>query len=353
MGFFENLNFSSSNEDGASEITALGGANRIVCITGSGTRPLDLLHTDASEVVALDVNPAQNALLALKLAAIEHLEHGEYLAFLGITEGPRNALYTRLRVSLSPDMADHWDQRRSLIEKGVWYAGKWEKILAWNARLLRLFRGSSVDALMTAPSIEDQARIWRDCFSDLRLRRAIEMLGRRWVWRYILREPGGAFLPDPKAVGDRLAAAFEEAAAQFLFRDSDFATLIFKGALNPQGGLPVHMRPDHYDRTRAGSRRIRIVETHLSRLHDAGLKGIDGFSLSDFGSYTNATDYATCWRGVVDVSAPGARFCERVFLNELTLPFDGLRVDSELSARLTALDRAIIYKLRAGTITKG
>lgn len=353
MGFFEKLNFSSSNEDGASEIAALGSARRIVCITGSGTRPLDLLHTDASEVIAVDVNPAQNALLALKLAAIEYLEHKDYLTFLGITAGRRAALYRRIRPSLSPAMADHWDRRHRLIEKGVWYAGKWERILAWNARILRLFRGRAIDALMSAPDVETQARIWKERFSDLRLRRAIEMLGRRWVWRFVLREPGGAFLPDPKAVGDRLEARFDRAAREFLFRDSDFATLIFRGALDPQGGLPVHMTPKHYERTQARIGRIRIVEGHLSGLDDAGLSDIDGFSLSDFGSYTDATAYAGCWRGILGASAPGARFCERVFLNDLALPFDALKVDAALSARLTARDRAIIYKLRAGTITKG
>ena len=70
MGFFEALDFTSSNEDGRSELTALAGARRILCLTASGTRPLDLLLSDATEIVALDLNPVQNALLDLKVAAI-------------------------------------------------------------------------------------------------------------------------------------------------------------------------------------------------------------------------------------------------------------------------------------------
>lgn len=37
--FFQPLNFASSNEDDRSEFAALSGAARILCPTGSGTRP--------------------------------------------------------------------------------------------------------------------------------------------------------------------------------------------------------------------------------------------------------------------------------------------------------------------------
>jgi S-adenosylmethionine-diacylglycerol 3-amino-3-carboxypropyl transferase len=352
MDFFKKLNFSSSNEDGASEITALTRANRIVCITGSGTRPLDLLQTKAAEVIAFDVNPAQNALLELKLAALKELDHAQFLSFIGITEGPRAALYQHIRGGLSGEMQAYWDQRKRLISKGVWYAGKWEKLLYWNARILSLFRRRAVDALMEAPDVAQQSQVWATHFSDNRIRRAIEMIGRDWVWRWIMREPAGEFLPGPQAVGERLAADFESAASRFLFRDSDFATLIFRGALSAHGGLPVHLRAENYAHTKANLGRIRIVEGNLTEMRAAGINDADGFSLSDFGSYTSAEAYAACWQGIMEAAAPNARFCERVFMNDLDLPFETLREDAALSDQLTQSDMAIIYRLRAGRIAK-
>ncbi|MCU0882928.1 MAG: BtaA family protein, partial [Hyphomonadaceae bacterium] len=76
MSFATSLNFTSANEDGATELAALASVagDRVLCLTASGTRPLDLLLGDASQIVALDMNPAQNRLLALKIAAIRVLE---------------------------------------------------------------------------------------------------------------------------------------------------------------------------------------------------------------------------------------------------------------------------------------
>lgn len=351
MDFFKQLNFASSNEDGATEIAALQDARRILCITGSGTRPLDLLQTKATEIIAFDVNPAQNALLALKMAAIQQLEHGQYLAFLGILPGSRTPLYHQIRPTLTPDVRAYWDRRPRVITRGVWRMGKWEKLLRWNARFLRLFRARALRQLMQAPDIATQAEIWRRHFGDARLRRAIELIGRDWIWRYVIREPGGEFLPPPKEVGARLAADFELAAGRFLFRDSDFATLIFCGTHVPGGALPAHMLPENYARTRARLERIRIVEGHLTQIRAAGVQEVDGFSLSDFGSYTDAAAYADCWQGIMNAATPQAQFCERIFMNELNLPFASLQEDHARSAQLSASDRAIIYRIRAGMIT--
>ncbi|MEO1537894.1 MAG: DUF3419 family protein [Pseudomonadota bacterium] len=350
MAFFKRLNFSSSNEDGATEVRALRDARRILCITGSGTRPLDLLQTNAEEVIAFDVNPVQNALLALKLAAIARFDHAEYLTFLGISDGDCKKLYAALRGDLDPGVRSYWDGQRATIAQGVWHAGKWERMLHWNAKLLHLFRGRAVDALMSAPSVEAQAAIWAERFSDGRLRRAIEVVGQKWIWRWVLREPGGAFLPGSKAVGTRLERDFAQAAGRFLFRESEFATLIFRGRTLPGGALPLHMTPETYAHTKANLQRLRIVEGHLTELDAAGMSEVDGFSLSDFSSYTDAAAYAACWSGILQAAAPGARFCERIFMNDLALPSGALSVDAVRSETLTQADRAIIYRIRCGTI---
>ena len=353
MDFFQNLNFSSSNEDGETELAALEGASRIICLTGSGTRPLDMLLSDAEEVIALDMNPAQNALLALKMAAIESLDYAEFLEFIGIADSrSRGGFYDSIRERLSPEVRAHWDANRCLLEAGVWNAGKWEKLLRWNARFLSFFRGRAVDELMAAPTIEDQARIWRLRFSDSRLRRAIEMIGRDWIWRWVMREPAGEFLPPPREVGERLAADFERAAGSHLFRESDFATLIFRGALKPGGALPIHLRPEYYPQIRDGLPRLRIVEGGLADLASLDIGKADGFSLSDFGSYCGSDIYAACWQGVLAAAEPGARYCERIFMNDMEVPFASIKVDHALSDNLSKSDKAIIYRVRAGTIER-
>lgn len=353
MGFFENLNFSSANEDGESELAALKGARRIVCLTGSGTRPLDMLLSDADEVIALDVNPTQNGLLALKMAAMDMLERDAFLAFVGIAESrSRTEVYQRIRPNLSPVVQDHWDRHLGMIEAGVWHAGKWEKLLLWNARFLKLFRGRHINALLAAPSIAVQAQIWEDKFAHSALRTAIEMIGRDWIWRWVMREPAGEFLPKPQEVGKRLDDDFEAAARTFLFRDSDFAMLVFRGRHDAQGALPFHLQRQNYDLVKSRLRRLRIVEGGITVLPQLDLGEVDGFSLSDFGSYCGREFYAACWAGVLAVAAADAKFCERIFMNDMMVPFDTVEVDEALSQKLSASDKAIIYRVRAGVIRR-
>lgn len=351
MGFFQNLNFSSANEDGDSELQALAGAERILCLTGSGTRPLDMLLSGAGEVVALDINPTQNALLELKIAAIRALDYPDFLAFVGITtSAPRWQVYERLRPDLSVGARDIWDRKRGMIEAGVWHAGKWEKLLLWNARFLKLLRRREIDQLLSAPDIEAQARLWDEKFARGKLQMALEMIGRDWIWRWVMREPAGEFLPPPQEVGQRLNDDFARAARSFLFRESDFARLIFRGRHDADGALPVHLRAQNYDLLRSRLDRLRIVEGGLIDLPNLSLGAFDGFSLSDFGSYSNRSFYADCWTGIVAVAAEDARYCERIFMNDMPLPFETIGIDQALSDALSASDKAIIYRIRTGRI---
>lgn len=351
MDFFQSLNFSSTNEDGDTENAALADCERILCVTGSGTRPLDLLMTDAREIIALDVNPAQNALLALKIAAISKLDRSRCLAFLGISPSlSRREDYTDLRQDLPAFARAFWDAQPRLIEQGIWSAGKWERLMRWNARALALFRGRAVDSLMNARTIDEQAAIWRRSFVGGPMRNAVEAFARDLIWRLFMREPSSAFLPSARQVTERLARDFERASRSFLFRDSDLATLVFRGALTADGALPAHLRVENHARIRERVGRIQILTRGIADLSVADTGPCDGFSLSDFGSYCGAADYAACWRGVMAISAPGARFCERIFLNEMPPPSPDIRIDDAASERLNRSDRSIIYRTRAGVI---
>ena len=353
MEFFANLNFSSSNEDGETELAALAGTRRIVCLTGTGTRALDLLLSDAEEVIALDSNPVQNALLALKVAAIERLDRADCLAFLGIAPSARRGEWYRdIRERLHPAARDYWDRNRGLIASGVWHAGKWEKLLGWNGRFLALVRRRAVAALMEANSIGEQAEVWKRSFTASPLRGAIETFGRDLVWRLVMREPAAAFLPGAGEVGKRIEADFERAARSFLFRDSDTATLALRGRHAADGALPVHLRAENYDRVRTGLPRLRPLVGGLADLAGLDTGECDGFSLSDFGSYCGPDDYAACWQGIMAVATPGARYCERIFMNEMNLPSARIVIDRAQSERLSHSDKSIIYRIRAGRIER-
>ncbi len=354
--FYRTLNFTSANEDGRTELAALSlsRADRVLCLTASGARPLDLLLGDPGEVVALDLNPAQNHLLALKIAAYATLSNDDLYAYLGLTPcSSREALHARVETALAPESLAFWAARRGVIRAGAWYAGRWERVLRFGAFGTRLVRGVWIDRMFRARSLEMQNAIWMRHFDDWIWRGAIRVLSQRWFWTRVVGEPGGAFLPDARATEARLAGAFNDAARRFYLRDSDFASLILRGRHDPSGALPLHLMPENIDVVRARLGRIRIETGGLADLSAFGR--FDAFSLSDFGSYCSQADYDACWRGVIAAAQSGARFCERVFMNPLRPSADlaeSLAIDVGASERLTRGDRAIIYDIRAGVIRR-
>lgn len=352
MRFFENLNFTSANEDGATELAAFSGqpVGRLLTLTGSGARALDMLLSDAGEVISLDMNPAQNHLLALKIAAYRAFTYPEMLAYLGIaTTNIRGDLHVKLRPFLPPKSQVFWDNNAGLIKRGIWYAGLWERVLRFGALAIRPIRGRAIPPLFAAGTPQHQSQIWEDRFDDWIWRASIRLLGQRWVWTRFVGEPGGAFLPPPRQIEAHLAGAFANSAKRFLFRDSDFASLILRGR-HDLTALPLHMQPQNFDRVRERVDRIRIVQGGLTDLDRLDVRDVNAFSLSDFGSYCDQDLYDACWNGVLSVAAPGAWFCERVFLNPLVPSSDRPRRDPAVSAQLTHADRSIIYDIHAGQI---
>ncbi|WP_085878368.1 DUF3419 family protein [Roseisalinus antarcticus] len=354
MEFFEGLNFSSANEDGATEIAVLGPQRgRILSLAGSGARALDLLLGEADEVVALDTNPAQLALLLLKMAGFATLSHPELLAYLGVAPcADRLALHRRVAPALGPEARAFWQDRQALVARGVWYAGLWERILARAAATGRLLWGRAMDSVFAARDPGEQAEIWRTRIDGPLWRFALRGVCQPWLWTHVIGEPGGRQMPGARTASRRLAAAFSAASGRFLFRDSDAASLMLRGRHDPAGALPPHLTPEAHARIRARLDRIKPLRGALRDLPALDVGPIDGFSLSDFGSYCDLAIWAASWQGVRACAAPGAIFCERVFLNPLPLP-GGIALAPAESRCLTLRDRSIVYDIRVGQVEGG
>lgn len=356
MSFATSLNFTSSNEDGRSELEALALTpnDRVLCLTASGTRPLDLLLGDPGEILAIDVNPAQNHLLHLKIAAFRTLSDAELYAYLGLEPvEDRHALHDRVERALSAQTRNYWRSKPSLIRQGVWNVGRWERVLRFLAGILGRVRGRKLDQLFAASTPESQQQIWSRHFDDWFWKTSIYLLSNRFFWTHVIGEPGGRHLPDRVETERRLTEAFRSASGEFLFRESDFATLIFLGRHTARSALPLHLQPGNLGLVRKRLDRIDIRTADLAGLEPARHGRFSAYSLSDFGSYCDEGSYAACWQGVLRTARSGARFCERIFMNRLDLPEatrDLIRIDKPLSDRLSASDRAIIYGIRAGRL---
>ncbi|MCL4475208.1 MAG: BtaA family protein, partial [Nitrospirae bacterium] len=191
--FLETLNYSSSNEDGRSEIKALGikGQDSVLCITGSGARPLDLLTQVPKEIVSVDFNPCQNFLLELKMESIRCLDYEEFLQFIGVRPcRTRGYLYKGIQQSLSTGAKSFWDSHPEMIQKGVLYAGRWERYFRRLALFISLVRPRLLSRLFGSDGVREQSRIWHERWNNVSWRVFLRLVSSRMFWRHAFGDPG-------------------------------------------------------------------------------------------------------------------------------------------------------------------
>ena len=356
------LGYTSVNEDWRTEADALAvrRGDAILCVTGSGARALDLLALDPGRVVAVDVNPAQTALLRLKVEALRALPFDSYARFLGLREAAPDErlafLDSVLRV-LPVEDALFWRSRRRAVAGGILWAGRWERTFRRVGSVSRLLRPRVTARLLASDGLDAQARLVRARW-DTPLGRLLACLSlSRPVLRLLLRDPAffpADSLPAGRYVHERMTAHL----TRVLARESFLVGLVLTGRL-PEADLPPHLTPEGAERIRRRLARLEAVTADVVELLGASPspsrtpERFDAFSLSDVPSYLTQEAFERLLDGVVSRAAPGARFCVRLFLTRPTVPprLAGRLVrDGALERRLAEDDHAFVYDFLAGRV---
>ncbi|MBM3999948.1 MAG: DUF3419 family protein [Planctomycetes bacterium] len=150
------------------EALAFGPSDNVVVITSAGCNAIDYTLTGVNHVYAVDMNPRQNALLELKLAAARNLEYGDFFRMFGEGRLPgiRSIYEQKLRPGLSDWPRDYWDRWIKFFDnprKSFYYRGTSGAF----ARLIRLYIDRiakirpQVDAILKTESLEEQRAIYR------------------------------------------------------------------------------------------------------------------------------------------------------------------------------------------------
>ena len=148
---------------------AIGPDDRILAISSAGCNVLDYALDEPREIVAVDLNPRQNALVELKQAGIRALEYDEFFCLFGRGHLPSwHARYQRLlRPQLSAWAQRYWDSHGRYFahagRRGFFFRGTAGGV----ARLLNVYIDHiarvrpTVTSLLAAASTADQQEIVR------------------------------------------------------------------------------------------------------------------------------------------------------------------------------------------------
>ena len=160
---FNGIVFNMSWEDPEMDRQAFGltPEDTIISISSAGCNPLNFLCQSPRELISIDGNPAQNAILELKLAAIKTLDHATFFdIFAARRPAVIASLYrSQLRPCLSPCSQSFWDKNLWMAARDLYQFGR----MGLFCRVLRRFfwllgiPKQRVDAFFELRSLEEQA----------------------------------------------------------------------------------------------------------------------------------------------------------------------------------------------------
>jgi len=351
--------YSACNEDSRSELKALApeDGDTVVCIAAGGGRALALLGAGPRRLLAIDRRESQLHTLELKAAALDAFALAPFRAFVGVdADAYRLDHYAQLRPSLTPRAQRYWDVRRSLLRRGVLYAGRLETALARHSAWLRR-AGVLVwpRACFAAATLDEQRAVLA--------RSAAEIARGERLWRAFFHPIAAALaLQDPSfrrstegRVGTYLYGRMLDFAQRRLVRESALLHLIYHGHYDSNGALPLWLTAEGAERARKHLGRLEFrcaaIEALPPRVpRDAPTK----WSLSDVSAWMPQHRFHALLACITGHSVPGSRICWRHLAAQWTAPqMPGLVHDAPLARRLEREDSSVFYTFGVAKIDGG
>lgn len=354
--FFSRLSYSLGNEDWQTESDALKiqPLDKILCITASGDRPLNLLMQDCQEIVCIDANPIQNYLLELKIAAMQIFEYEDYLAFLGV-KNHKNRLksFKHLEPLLTPAAKEFWLKHPKMIAKGILYQGAVERLTKVIALVSGTVRRKTIKKLFAFTDLKEQQEFVKKHWDRKWWRKVFELALNPSISPLVIEDPGlvnvGATIKPGTYIYERILVSLN----QCLASHNPLFSLIFQGHLAPEA-FPPYLTPLGSKVIKNRLNRIKIHTGEAAQyLETFSTPYFNAFSLSDIASYMSHAHFVRLLQAVYKTAHPNARFCIRQFLSSQQIPQEFQAFffrDSTLEKYLEFTDRCFLYRFIVGTI---
>lgn len=345
--------------------------DRVMVITSAGCNALDYALTGPAEVHAVDMNPRQNALLELKIAAIKELDYPDFFKMFGEGryEGIRSVYEQKLRKHLGTWSQDFWDRKIKFFDntrKTFYYRGTSGSF----ARMMRVYVErvikvrEPIDHLFSAQTVEEQQKIYRE-----------ELKEKFWTGflKFAMnRDTTLSMLGVPKAQRRQIELQYEGGIVKFIqdclesvftklpIHDNYFWRVYLYGSYT-QECCPEYLKQENYEKLREGlADRIHTHTTSVQGFLEKHPGTISKFILLDHMDWLSDKFFPLLeseWQAIVDTAASNATIIWRSgglrtdFIDQVKVSREGkmvpvnelLEYNTELSDRLHKLDRVHTY----------
>jgi S-adenosylmethionine-diacylglycerol 3-amino-3-carboxypropyl transferase len=325
-------------------------SDTVMSITSGGCNTLGFLAYDPRAVYTVDINPSQSSLLELKIAAIRHLTHPEFIRFLGLVpSNDRLTTYGTLKKHLGRQSAQFWDHRYRIVEKGFLMRGRYEDFVKVVGKLIRLIQGKKrIDHLFDEKDLGQQKEYYKRCW-DIRRTRLIFNLffNKRVLARRGLEADYFHFDDGSASFAESFFRRFKKAANDIPIKDNYFLHLYLKGKYRSLDEAPNYLKRDHFEMIKQRADRISIVTDDAKRwLASLPDNTFDCLSLSNICELMDAADTKRMFQETRRTAKPGARVCFRNLMLPREVPEElraSIQKDEALSSEMMNTDRSFVY----------
>jgi len=321
----------------------LKAGDRILSIASAGDNSFSMLSRNPNLVVAVDINPTQLSLIALKKAAFQELHYETFINFLGFRKcNTRWQIFLKVKNSLSPEMAAFWSNRKSEIENGIIHQGKFEKyFILFHKRILPFIHTKKrVAQLFEEKDAAAQLAFHNKKWNNRRWRFFINVFFSKYLWGKYGRDP--SFLKEVKVPVSTtiLKQTFQHLAAVNC-QHNYFLHYILTGKFNTH--LPHYARQENFEIIKSRLDRLKIYHGLAEDAFNE-FDNFNKFNLSNIFEYMNPNLFKGVSANLIENGAPGSRYAywnllvpRRMSETSPTLKYD------DSSKDLAALDCGFFY----------
>ena len=329
----------------------IGPTDDVLSICSAGDNALALLLLEPRSVTAIDMNPAQTALLELKLAAIRQLPYEAFTCLVGVREGQdRLALYQALRGELSASARAFWDANTEDLAAGLVHRGRLETYIGTfvSEHLRALWPAGLTERLFAEQALEAQARLFLE-------EAATADFEERFRW-YFGREKMAEQGRDPAQfehveegdVGGYFFKRFSWACTHLPLCTNFYVEHFLTSRYRDLRLGPPYLRPENFERLRGLVDRVHVHTGELEGLlFDQPQGTYSKANLSDIFEYMSEDLNAQVFRALGTQLRPGGRVAYWNLLVPRTSPESLRHLLSPLealSASLFERDRSWFYR---------
>ncbi|MDR2548617.1 MAG: BtaA family protein [Desulfobulbus sp.] len=346
---FDAIRYAQCWEDADILLQGLDVQEGDVClgIGSAGDNCLSLLTRHPKRVIAVDMNPAQLACIALRVAAFKCLEHHQLLELVGSRPSERRvALFERCTIHLADEYREFWQNNLGAIAGGIGDAGKFERYFAMFRKYVipLVHRSATVKHLLEGGDRERCALFYDTTWNNLRWRMLFRLFFSRWLMGKLGRDPS-FFAYVEGSVADRILARTRHALRELDPGKNPYLHWILTGGHGD--ALPHALREENFATIRDNIDRLEIRRgTVESVLAAEGSRSVDRCNLSDIFEYMSEETATSVLAQVVAATRSGGRLAYWNMLAPRCCPSewnDRVRRRHDLGQRLLLEDKAFFY----------